>query len=239
MRWRPMLIMRETLVSEGLVVRVSILQNFAHCQTSSILTRWMSQTVDAFVMCPLHFAGPYMAERYITRDNPAWVAAAADLQSQVAAGRVASVAGVRRLETSPSAAEPDGRSQSVQGQVTAGMQRQQGQKCEQYQQQTHHQQRQRADVLVAAQQAGQPHAQQGTLQRNAGSQQRRSLTALPAGKAAGSGKQLELSEADRRAAALWGRVEQALLAAGPHAVQPPGVRTHETDFVRLGKRMDR
>lgn len=37
----------------------------------------------------------------------------------------------------------------------------------------------------------------------------------------------------------WSQVQQALLAAGPHVVQPPGERTNKHDFVRIGKRMDR
>ena len=50
---------------------------------------------------------------------------------------------------------------------------------------------------------------------------------------------LPAAEADKRAAALWAQVEQALLAAGPHAVKPPGTRTNAADFVRLRLRMDR
>lgn len=76
--------------------------------------------------------------------------------------------------------------------------------------------------------------------------QRRLLVASPHADAAMGQEQggaaaaaLPAAEADMRAAALWAQVEQALLAAGPHAVKLPGARTNAADFVRLRLRMDR
>lgn len=43
--------------------------------------------------------------------------------------------------------------------------------------------------------------------------------------------------ADQDAAKLWRDVGAALLAAGPHTVDPPAVRTNKEDFVKQGRRM--
>lgn len=46
---------------------------------------------------PCRCAGPYLAERYIVHDDPAWAAAAADIQAGASAAKVAALNGVRRL----------------------------------------------------------------------------------------------------------------------------------------------
>lgn len=47
----------------------------------------------------------------------------------------------------------------------------------------------------------------------------------------------ERHQVDIDSANLWQGVSAALLAAGPHTIDPPGVRTNKVDFVRQGRRM--
>lgn len=50
---------------------------------------------------------------------------------------------------------------------------------------------------------------------------------------------VQREHADEDASQLWRSVGAALLAAGPHTVDPPGVRTNKEDFVKQGLRMRR
>ena len=211
--------------------------------------------------------GPYVAERYIKRDDPAWAAAAARLQASADAAEVAAVAGVRRLAAVAEEGANWGQPSNVprwQLQQRSGQAKQQFQKLQHQrqrqwqrqrqdqQQQPHQQQRRQQDAAISAQPAtvsGQngSHVQGHVIQvqQQTDSQRRRLMASSHADGATGqeqggaAATALPAAEADRQAAALWTRVEQALLAAGPHAVKPPGTRTNAADFVRLGLRMDR
>lgn len=211
-------------------------------------------------------AGPYVPERYIKNDDPAWAAAAAKLQASAGAAEVAAVAGVRRL----AAVADDGaglghasadvtmwqlrhRPGQAKQHPQTMQQRRHTQRQPRHQQQTRQQQRrQQHDAEFSAQPAEasgqngshvQGHARQ--VQQQEASQRRRLVASSTADGAMGreqggaAAAALPAAEADKQAAALWTRVEQALLAAGPHTVKPPGTRTNAADFVRLGLRMDK
>lgn len=216
-------------------------------------------------------AGPYLAERYIKNDDPAWASAAAQLQASAGATKAAAVAGARRLAVVPVEAADT---------AVAGAQRLSDQQLQWQEQQPDHPQQWHTDAglqqsaaaarqgsQAALQSKGARHqadrrrkrsrqlaaaSQAGAAQRHGGAgaaaaahsskqadsqQQRRQLAAASQADAAAQG--LRQQRAEGQAAALWVGVEQALLAAGPHAIQPPGVRTNAVDFVRFGVRMDR
>lgn len=66
-----------------------------------LCTAWIehhkSQRQHPCLHRPYRCTGPYLAERYIVHDDPAWAAAAADIQAGASAAKVAALNGVRRL----------------------------------------------------------------------------------------------------------------------------------------------
>ncbi len=51
--------------------------------------------------------------------------------------------------------------------------------------------------------------------------------------------QREKERLDGEAATLWQGFNAAVLAAGPHTIDPPGERSNKFDFVKQGLRMRR